>query len=82
MGIPGIGTAKMPADPNVTGQRRARQWPAWVDDVLAYGPIAELEDEWRAAIGDAVTRVLDLRNGSREITCACCGTTKVVPDAR
>jgi LSD1 subclass zinc finger protein len=59
-------------------QRPARQWPAWIDDVLAYGPLAELEDEWRAAVGDAITRVLDLRQGSREVTCACCGATRIV----
>lgn len=60
-------------------RRPARRWPAWVDDILAYGPIAELEDEWRAEIGDAIARVLDLRNGSRIVICACCGATKVVP---
>lgn len=60
--------------------RSPRQWPAWVDDILAFGPIAELEDEWRARIGDAITNVLDLRNGSREITCACCGATNLKPN--
>ncbi len=61
-------------------KRAAGVWPAWVDDVLAYGPIAELEVEWKAAIGDAIVRVLDLRAGSHEITCACCGATKIVPN--
>jgi LSD1 subclass zinc finger protein len=50
-----------------------------VRDVLALAPIAELEAEWRAEIGDAITAALDLRNGSRVIKCACCGATKVVP---
>ena len=44
--------------------RPALEWPAWVDDVLRFGPIAELEVEWRAAIGDAITRVLDERRGA------------------
>lgn len=42
-------------------ERPPKEWPAWVDDVLACGPIAEFEAEWRAAIGDAITRVLDER---------------------
>ena len=42
-------------------ERPTGEWPAWVDDVLLFGPIAELEVEWRAAIGDAITRVLDER---------------------
>ena len=37
-------------------------------------PIAELEDEWRAGIGDAITRQLDLRAGTVEVyNCADCG---------
>ena len=63
----------------MSAERPTRQWPAWIDDVLAYGPIAELETEWRAAIGDAIVRTLDLRNGSRVIECACCGSTRLVP---
>ena len=59
--------------------RPDRQWPAWIDEILADGPIDELETEWKAAIGDAIVRVLDLRVGSREITCACCGASKRVP---
>lgn len=65
----------------MSATRPKGRWPAWIDDVLLYGPIAELEDEWRAAIGDAIVRVLDLRQGSTEITCACCGATKTVPAA-
>jgi hypothetical protein len=42
-------------------ERNRLEWPAWIDDVLRFGPIAELEVEWRAAIGDAITRVLDDR---------------------
>ena len=42
-------------------ERPTGQWPAWIDDVLAFGPVAELETEWRAAIGDAITKVLDNR---------------------
>lgn len=61
-------------------ERPSGRWPAWVDDILAYGPVAELETEWQAAIGDAITRVLDLRQGSRVIECACCGKTKLVPE--
>lgn len=60
-------------------ERPTKQWPAWVDDVLAYGPIAELELEWQAAIADHITYVLDLRRGSREVTCPCCGVTRIVP---
>lgn len=56
------------------------RWPVWVDDILAYGPISELETEWQAAIGDAITRILDLRQGYRAIECGCCGTTSLVPD--
>lgn len=60
-------------------ERPPREWPAWLDDVLAFEPIAELGPEWQAGIGDAIVRVLDLRNGSREITCVCCGATVLVP---
>ena len=61
----------------MSAQRPARQWPAWVDDVLHYGPIVELEVEWRAEIGDAITRVLDLRNGSLEVyNCGDCGAAR------
>jgi hypothetical protein len=42
-------------------RRPPKEWPAWVDEVLEFGPIAELEVEWRAAIGDAITEVLDQR---------------------
>jgi len=42
-------------------ERPTGQWPAWMDDLLAYGPLAELEPEWRAEIGDAITLVLDER---------------------
>lgn len=63
----------------MSAARPAKEWPSWIDDVLAYAPIAELEDEWRAAIGHAITRMLDLRAGSRQITCACCGASKTVP---
>lgn len=59
--------------------RPTKHWPAWVDDVLAHGPIAELELEWQAAIADHITYVLDLRRGSRETTCPCCGATRIVP---
>ena len=61
----------------MTATRPAKRWPAWIDDILAYAPIAELESEWQAAIGDAITHVLDLRQGSKIITCACCGATKL-----
>jgi hypothetical protein len=58
-------------------ERPAGQWPAWVDDVLAYGPIAELEDQWRAEIGDAITRALDLRAGTVEVyNCRDCGVAR------
>jgi LSD1 subclass zinc finger protein len=66
-------------DESAASSRPRSQWPAWVSDVLAFAPIAELEAEWRAEIGDAITAALDLRNGSRVIKCACCGATKVVP---
>jgi hypothetical protein len=56
------GTGAAPAAPD----RPEGEWPAWVDDVLRYGPIAELEVEWRAAIGDAITRVLDARKQAIE----------------
>jgi hypothetical protein len=45
----------------VSAERPTGQWPAWMDDLLAYGPLAELEPEWRAEIGDAITLVLDER---------------------
>lgn len=61
--------------------RTVREWPRWIDDVLAYAPIAELGPEWQSAVGDAIVRVLDLRQGSREVTCACCGATRIVPGA-
>ena len=41
--------------------RLPKEWPSWIDDILRFGPIAELEDEWRAEIGDASTSVLDKR---------------------
>lgn len=66
----------------MSAERPAKQWPAWIDDILAYGPIAELETEWKAAVADSIVRTLDLRNGSREIVCACCGATKLSPEAR
>jgi hypothetical protein len=66
----------------VSVARPARQWPTWIDDILSYGPVAELEDEWRAAIGDAITHVLDMRQGTRKVTCACCGATRIVPERR
>ncbi len=49
--------------------RPPKEWPGWMDDLLSFGPLAELEAEWQAAIGDAITRVLDLRaesQGARE----------------
>ena len=63
----------------MSATRPAKRWPSWIDDILAYGPIAELETEWKAAIGDAITEVLDLRQGATAITCACCGATELVP---
>jgi hypothetical protein len=45
-------------------ERPPGEWPAWMDDVLAFGPLAELEAEWRAAVGDAVAAVLDRRRAS------------------
>ena len=45
----------------MSAERPQGQWPAWMDDLLAYGPLAELEPEWRAEIGDAITLVLDER---------------------
>ncbi len=57
-----------------TPERPVGQWPGWVDDVLAFGPISELEAEWRAAIGDAITRVLDRRAGRfKTYRCDSCG---------
>lgn len=54
--------------------RERRQWSAWVDDILAYEPLAELEPEWQAAIGDAITRCLDERAGLTELAkCERCG---------
>jgi hypothetical protein len=59
------------------GERPAGEWPAWVSDVLAYGPIAELETDWRAEIGDAITKALDLRAGTVEVyNCAKCGAAR------
>jgi hypothetical protein len=46
-------------DPPTTRPRG--EWPRWIDDVLAFGPIAELETQWKAAIGDAIVGVLDQR---------------------
>lgn len=43
------------------GERPAVEWPEWVFDVMRFGPLAELETEWRAEMGDAITRVLDER---------------------
>lgn len=62
-----------------TAARPGKRWPSWIDDILAYGPIAELETEWKAAIGDAITEVLDLRQGATVITCACCGASQLAP---
>lgn len=42
-------------------ERPKGQWPAWIDDLLHQGPLDELEVEWKAEMGDAITRVLDLR---------------------
>ena len=42
-------------------ERPPLMWPAWIDDLLLWGPIDELETEWKAAIGDAITHVLDQR---------------------
>ena len=59
------------------GFRKPGEWPAWISDILAYGPIAELEAEWRAGIGDAITRQLDLRAGTVEVyNCADCGAAR------
>ena len=52
------------ASPTERLDRPRGEWPAWVDTVLLYGPIAELEVEWRSAIGDAITAVLDRRSDS------------------
>ena len=71
---------------NRTGASRpAKRWPAWIDDILACGPIAEPEPEWRAEIGDAITRALDLRAGTVEVyNCRACGAARyraVEPEA-
>ena len=51
------------------GARRPKgHWPEWIDDLWRTGPLAELEDAWKAEIGDAITRVLDQRNGNVEVT--------------
>lgn len=42
-------------------ERPKGQWPSWIDDVLRFGPLAELETEWQAEIGDAITAALDAR---------------------
>jgi hypothetical protein len=63
----------------MSAMRTARQWPAWIDDVLRYGPIAELEPEWRTAIADAIVDVLDLRSGAKDFPqCEKCGSLKTL----
>lgn len=58
-------------------RRPAGEWPAWISDVLSFGPIAELEAEWRAEIGHAITRALDLRTGATEVyNCSDCGAAR------
>jgi FixJ family two-component response regulator len=47
--------------PDSVAVRKAGEWPAWMDDVLSFGPIAELGAEWKAEIGDAITGILDRR---------------------
>lgn len=32
-----------------------------MDDLLRFGPLAELEPEWKAEVGDAITKALDAR---------------------
>lgn len=63
----------------MSAMRTEQQWPAWIDDVLAFGPIAELEPGWQAAVGDAIVRVLDERAGIRQLpTCSRCGSLKTL----
>jgi hypothetical protein len=47
-------------------RRPKGQWPAWMDDLLRFAPLAELEPEWRAEIGDAITKALDSRQEARD----------------
>lgn len=57
-----------------SAERKPGEWPAWVDELLQFGPIDELETEWRTMIGDAIVEVLDLRAGGARLTvCPCCG---------
>ena len=63
--------------------RSEREWPSWIDDILQFGPLAELEVEWRAAIGDAIVNILDQRLALRnQVKCICTKcTTGVSKDA-
>lgn len=59
------------------GERPAGEWPAWIDDVLHFAPIAELEAEWRSSVAQAIVRVLDIRAGTIEVyNCHDCGAER------
>lgn len=55
------------------------EWPAWINDILEFAPLAELEVEWRAAIGDAIVRVLEQRRALlNQSPCICTRCSNIV----
>lgn len=61
-----------------TYTRRPGEWPAWIDDILRFGPIAELDAGDRSWIAAAIVEILDFRtHRPLYAICPCCGVLTI-----